>query len=96
MNINAYWRVEPCPCGHPACKSAIIEPYIVTLQGSMDREYAEHVVELHNKWVDETSETRQVTVAFTVDNSVPTITFMHSLKSVLPTTPMKLKESSRA
>jgi len=47
------WVVRPCPCGHPNCDSAVIKPGIATLQGSVDRYVAEHIVELHNNWLKE-------------------------------------------
>ena len=43
-------RVEPCPCGHPHCRKALIQPGIVAVQGAIDREDAEKVVARVNGW----------------------------------------------
>jgi len=51
-SINEKWSVAPCPCGSSFCKSALIEPHIVNLQGAIDRDVAKHVVALHNSWLD--------------------------------------------
>ena len=47
------WWVVDCPCPYDKCSSAVIEPDVTRYQGSIHREEAEHIVELHNKWVKE-------------------------------------------
>lgn len=54
--IDQLWRVERCPCEYQACTSAIIEPNIVTGQGAISRDLAEHIVEIHNAWIKERKE----------------------------------------
>ena len=31
------WKAEPCPCGHPACRSWMVRP-VVMVQGAIDSE----------------------------------------------------------
>jgi len=48
--IDQPWKVEDCKCGDPICTSAQISG-VVTGQGAIKRELANHVVELHNEFL---------------------------------------------
>ncbi len=50
--IYRKWEVVDCPCTFETCNSSLI-PGIADLQGIMPRPVAEHIVEIHNKWLEE-------------------------------------------
>jgi len=51
--LQQEWSVRSCTCGYSNCKSALIEPGIVKYQGAVEREVAEHIVELHNAYLND-------------------------------------------
>ncbi len=50
-SIYQEWEVLTCPCNEDGCRSAIIAPGIVTNQGALYKEEAEHIVAIHNQWI---------------------------------------------
>ena len=44
------WKVEDCKCGDPVCTSAQI-PGVVTGQGAIKRDAANHIVDIHNEFI---------------------------------------------
>ena len=52
-DISKRWWVTDCPCPYDKCSSALVEPSIVVYQGSISREAAEHIVDIHNTWLKE-------------------------------------------
>lgn len=58
--LDKVWEVKPCPCTPPVPETASpdwkcgysIIPGVVTYQGVLKITVAQHIVNLHNRWLD--------------------------------------------
>ena len=53
--LDKMWEVKPCPCSPPVkmeCPYAII-PGVAMSQGILEKTLALHIVDLHNRWLEE-------------------------------------------
>lgn len=64
--LDKVWEVKPCLCeplfNHPEgwkCGYVII-PGVADQQGALDRAVAQHIVDLHNRWLEEINDVSDI------------------------------------